>query len=85
MTIPKSSKKAEIHIEVESSLSNTIKTALMPEIETPSSERSFTRVLANKNQIIICTEASDTSALRASLNSYLRWIQGIQKIFESIE
>jgi KEOPS complex subunit Pcc1 len=85
MTMPDAPKKAEIKLEIDSKLLNSILTALEPELDTPSSNRSFTSIKVKENQIILYTEASDTTALRASLNSYLRWIQGIQRIIESIE
>jgi tRNA threonylcarbamoyladenosine modification (KEOPS) complex Pcc1 subunit len=85
ISISDTTKKAEIKLVINGKLLNTVETALKPEIDTPSSNRSFTRITVNENQLIIYTEASDTTALRASLNSYLRWIQGIQRIIESIE
>ena len=85
MTIPNAPKKAEIKLEIDSKLLNTVLTALEPELDTALSNRSFTNIKVKGNQIILHMEASDTTALRASLNSYLRWIQGIQRIIESIE
>jgi tRNA threonylcarbamoyladenosine modification (KEOPS) complex Pcc1 subunit len=77
-------KKAKIKIKIDPNSLKAIEIALKPEIETPSSDRSNTSLLIKKKKLIINTEASDISALRASLNSYLRWIQGIQKIIENI-
>ena len=78
-------RKAEIKLKIPRKLLNTIETALKPEIDTPSSNRSNTKVTVSENQLIIYTEASDTIALRASLNSYLRWIKSIQSIIENIK
>ena len=74
-----------IKIELNEKLVEVIETALIPEAETPSSDRSKTEVMIEDNYLVIKTHASDTTALRASLNSYLRWVDGIQNIMESIE
>jgi len=74
-----------IKIEFDNRLLGVIETALGPEVETPSSDRSETIVKIEKNYLVIQTRASDTTALRASLNSYLRWVDGIQNIVENIE
>ncbi len=75
---------ATVSIELNPRLVEAIDTALTPESETPSSDRSETKVTVEDNHLIIQTRALDTSALRASLNSYLRWVQGIQSILENI-
>jgi KEOPS complex subunit Pcc1 len=85
MTISDAPKKAEIKLKIDCKLLKAVSTALEPELDTPSSNRSYTSIKVKENQLILYTEASDTTALRASLNSYLRWIQGIQRIIESIE
>jgi tRNA threonylcarbamoyladenosine modification (KEOPS) complex Pcc1 subunit len=85
MTISDAPKKAEIKLEIDCKLLNAVSSALEPELDAPSSNRSITSIKVKENQLILYTEASDTTALRASLNSYLRWIQGIQRIIESIE
>jgi KEOPS complex subunit Pcc1 len=85
MTISKAPVKAEIKLEIDNNLLKTVETALKPESNTPSSDRSNTSVAVVKNQLVLYIEASDTTALRASLNSYLRWVQGIQRIVKSIE
>jgi len=74
-----------IKIELTEKLLGVIETALIPEAETPSSDRSNTKVMIEDNYLVIQTQASDTTALRASLNSYLRWVDGIQNIVENIE
>jgi len=76
---------AVIKIELNDKLLGVIETALVPEAETPSSDRSKTEIMIEDNYLVIKTHASDTTALRASLNSYLRWVDGIQNIVESIE
>jgi tRNA threonylcarbamoyladenosine modification (KEOPS) complex Pcc1 subunit len=75
---------ATITIELDEKMLKVIDTALTPETDTPSSDRSETSVTVKDNQLVIQTHASDTSALRAALNSYLRWVDGIQNIIEDI-
>ncbi len=75
---------AEIVIKVPMNLILVILNALQPEAETPSSDRSVTEVREKDGDIIITSRASDTTALRASLNSYLRWIQGILNMFNTL-
>ena len=73
---------ARINIVLDADIVDAIKTALIPEAQSPSSERSRTEVRIQGNELVIETVASDTTALRASLNSYLRWVQGIKKIVD---
>ena len=73
---------AKVNIVLDTDLLDAIKTALIPEAESPSSERSRTEVTIQDNELVIETFASDTTALRASLNSYLRWVQGIKGIID---
>ena len=73
---------AKVNIVLNPDLLDAMKTALIPEAESPSSERSRTEVRIQDNELVIETVASDTTALRASLNSYLRWVQGIQGIVD---
>ncbi len=73
---------AKVNIVMDTDLLDAVKTALIPEAQSPSSERSRTEVRIQGNELVIETFASDTTALRASLNSYLRWVQGIQGIVD---
>ena len=59
--------------------------ALSPEVESPSSERSSTDVQRGVDGISIIMEASDTTAMRAAVNSYLRWVKGILDMLSKIE
>ena len=85
MDTPDDAVLAVIKIELNEKLLGVIETALVPEAETPSSDRSKTKVMIEDNYLVIQTYASDTTALRASLNSYLRWVDGIQNIVENLE
>ncbi len=75
----------ETHIKVSEEVVEAIFDALRPEAESPSSERSSTVVRRSLDGIVISTEASDTTAMRAAVNSYLRWVQGILDMLSKIE
>jgi tRNA threonylcarbamoyladenosine modification (KEOPS) complex Pcc1 subunit len=76
---------AEIRIKVPEEVVEAVLDALSPEVESPSSERSSTYVRRGVDDIVISTEASDTTAMRAAVNSYLRWVQGILDVLSKIE
>jgi len=76
---------AEIHVMVPEELVEAVIDALRPEVESPSSERSSTDVRRGVDGIVISTEASDTTAMRAAVNSYLRWVQGMLNMLSKIE
>ena len=76
---------AEIRIKVPEEVVDAVLDALSPEVESPSSERSSTDVRRGVDDIVISTEASDTTAMRAAVNSYLRWVQGILDMLSKIE
>ena len=75
---------SEVTFELDERLLAAVEVALKPESESPSSDRSKTEVGIFDGKLIIRTYASDTTALRASLNSYLRWVEGIQNIVSII-
>jgi KEOPS complex subunit Pcc1 len=77
--------QAEVRLEVPDVITRTIVEALTPEAESPSSERSSTAVERTPGGVAIKSSASDTSALRASLNSYLHWVQGIMDVVERLK
>jgi tRNA threonylcarbamoyladenosine modification (KEOPS) complex Pcc1 subunit len=84
MSSPDTPVLATVTIDLNEKMIKVIETALTPETDTPSSDRSETSVTLRDNQLVIQTHASDTTALRASLNSYLRWVDGIQNILMDI-
>ena len=60
--------------------------ALKPEIERHQfMRRSKVNVSNRQKSLILNFEAEDASALRASINSYLRWIMLINDSFQTIE
>lgn len=52
----------------------TVLQALKPETETPSSSRSKVQMKSEGKSLVLNFITKDTSALRASMNSYLRLI-----------
>ena len=58
--------------------------ALKPETRTPPTRRSKVQIKGEGNSLTLNFKASDTSALRAAINSYLRWILLTKTILESV-
>ena len=63
----------------------TVLNALKPETRKSPSSRSRTMVEEEDGNLIVRFEAKDTSALRAAINAYLRWISLTQNILESVD
>lgn len=83
--------KAEAEIEIEFPLlkmGHIVAEAVQPELENPSTDRSRVELFVKEGgEVALYITATDTSALRAALNSYLRWIGAITKtlnIFEEL-
>ena len=59
--------------------------ALLPEVRKTPTVRS--RVFLEKDDtfLILKIEATDTVALRATVNAYLRWIDSIKNVFGVLE
>ena len=62
----------------------TILTSLEPEINNPTA-RSRASLARKDNYLILKIEAKDTVALRAALNAYLRWMDSILNVFQTLE
>lgn len=54
--------------------SKTVIQALKPETKTTPTQRSRVRIEGKGRSLTLKFEAENTTALRASVNSYLRWI-----------
>ena len=63
----------------------TVYNALAPETARPIVTRS--RVVLEKEGtfLVLKVEATDTIALRAALNAYLRWISSLQNVLSLLE
>jgi tRNA threonylcarbamoyladenosine modification (KEOPS) complex Pcc1 subunit len=75
---------AEVRVDVPEGVSGLIGESLSPEVERPTSERSSVAVSAVGGQVVISVEASDVVALRAALNSYLRWVGAILDVVDAV-
>lgn len=53
--------------------------ALRPEFEKPPTMRCRVRAKVEGRSLSLSFEATDTSALRAAMNSYLRWIATLNR------
>jgi tRNA threonylcarbamoyladenosine modification (KEOPS) complex Pcc1 subunit len=71
--------KAEVKILVETphDVLDIIIKSLKPELESNISDRSKVLIEASERGLILKVEAKDITALRAAVNSYLYWINGI--------
>ncbi len=59
--------------------------ALLPETRKPATSRSKVNIESQDRQLTIRIEAKDTSALRATVNSYLRWAALVKNIHEAAQ
>jgi len=81
----KASTEITLHFPSKKRLEMVLK-ALKPETKMhPSTRRSKVKVTSKQKSLILNFEAEDTSALRASINSYLRWIMLINDSLLAIE
>jgi tRNA threonylcarbamoyladenosine modification (KEOPS) complex Pcc1 subunit len=76
---------AEISIVTSERLAGIMEGSLIPEAERPTSERSTVIVGTEDGCLTIRIEASDVAALRAALNSYLRWASAILEVVETVQ
>ena len=78
--------EAEIEIDLSPRIGHIIAEAIRPELEESLSDRSNVKLtVESEGKIILHISAVDTSALRAALNSYLRWISAITKTLNVFE
>ena len=59
--------------------------ALKPETKTSPTRRSRVHIKGEGKSLTLNFEAADTSALRAAINSYLRWIYLTKTILKSVD
>jgi tRNA threonylcarbamoyladenosine modification (KEOPS) complex Pcc1 subunit len=59
--------------------------ALMPEASRPATKRSKVMLTRDNQFLVLAVEASDTVALRAALNAYLRWINSTVTVLNVLE
>jgi tRNA threonylcarbamoyladenosine modification (KEOPS) complex Pcc1 subunit len=70
-------KKASAYLELSfpsTKMANVIFTSLKPEEHLPKAAKCRAKITKRKNVLCLEVEAEDTAALRAALNSFLRWV-----------
>jgi len=72
--------EAKILVEAPCGIIDIIIKSLRPELESNISDRSKVLIEASERGLILKVEAEDVTALRAAVNSYLYWINGIIEI-----
>jgi len=65
--------------------SSIIQRALKPEAEASLSHRSKVQVKREGRTLTLIFESADTTALRASVNSYLSWLQLLNDVYGALE
>jgi tRNA threonylcarbamoyladenosine modification (KEOPS) complex Pcc1 subunit len=75
---------ATVRIKTPEGMPEIINESLAPEVERPTSERSKVNVSIDDGMVTISIEASDVAALRAAINSYLRWVGAILDVVETV-
>ncbi|MCJ2555033.1 MAG: hypothetical protein LN410_02375 [Candidatus Thermoplasmatota archaeon] len=68
-------------VRVETDAAETVAAALGPEAARPV-PRSAVTLRTTTSALVMEVEARDTGALRAALNSYLRWASGALRMIE---
>ncbi len=77
---------AVVHLDFPSQKQSKIMLkALRPETRTMSARRSRVYIEGRGKTLIIRFEAEDTSALRASINSFLRWVFLTKTVLKSVD
>ena len=77
--------EGQIILQMPEETADIVMKSLKPEADTPSSDRSSTVIEKGFNSVTIRVSASDTTALRANVNSYLHWVQGIIDMVDKIK
>jgi KEOPS complex subunit Pcc1 len=64
---------------------NVLLNALLPEANRPATKRSKVTLTRDSQFLLLTVEASDTVALRAALNAYLRWVNSTISVLDALE
>lgn len=73
--------KAEFVFETDYACS--IYKAILPEIETPVSERSIIGMTVNNSNLVLSAETDDVVSMRSTLNTWLRLIQVANEVSQT--
>ncbi len=74
--------EAEVTVRGRERFIKILESSLRPEVERPSSTRTRTSLKAEGPVLKLEIIASDITALRAALNSYLRWVQSVSDVVD---
>ena len=77
--------KATVRLRFSEERLTVLINALMPEASRPATNRSKVMLSRDSQSLMLTVEASDTVALRAALNAYLRWIKSTISVLDAIE
>ena len=77
--------KATVRLRFSEERLTVLINALKPEANRPGTKRSKVILTRDSQSLILTVEASDTVALRAALNAYLRWINSTISVLDAIE
>lgn len=78
--------EAQFEIEFDSqNEAEIVLSAIQPEILDSPSDRTTAQVKCENKTLIIDIKAQDSPSLRASVNSYLRWVILAQQVLELSE
>jgi len=75
---------AKLRITLDGPQASTLYESLSPEI-SEESFKSTVKIELSEEGLTITIKAEDTSSLRASLNTYLRWIDGILGVQKAVQ
>ncbi|HJH30270.1 MAG TPA: hypothetical protein C5S50_11225 [Methanosarcinaceae archaeon] len=73
--------KAEFIFETDDAYS--IYQSILPELETPVSNRSIIRMSNSDSSLVLTVEAEDVVSMRSTLNTWLRLIQVAHEISQA--
>ena len=76
---------AKVIIETNIEHTKIILTSIKPELDIPSSNRVQVIMDSYEDQLLFQFRASDVVALRAALNSFLRWVTTVLNIIECLQ
>jgi len=80
----KSKSVLEIRVESEQK-ARILYAALLPETESIPSDRANSSVTVRGSSLVVEIDASDLTAMRASLNSFVAWISACLRTMDNID
>lgn len=74
-----------LEVKVATSNADTILKAITPELKSIPSRRIKASIRCVNGGLLLCLEAEDLVALRAGMNTFLRWIAAIEKCVSLVD